>query len=148
MGRLVDIRSGHEGEMLGDDIMLSYPTYRNFYPLINGSGQSAVLTWFEAKGAGLDFTKNARLLEISKTNNIVHQGDIMAFDAVNRYAYYSEKIAVSDHHAYVTWHKTGDLGAEAKMQILNWRINERNLFKAPLLERDYEVKARIVEELQ
>ncbi len=139
MGQIIDLTPGNEGNKIGDEItFLGTKTDYEITPILDGVNNNILITW----GNG-NLERKAKTIEIDLQNNEVYQGNTFVWNGSRKH-YTKRSQIVTNHSPIISFQKGGSL----YFQFLNWRIDERNLFKAPLLERDYEVKARIVEELQ
>ncbi|MCG8689428.1 MAG: hypothetical protein MI892_31430, partial [Desulfobacterales bacterium] len=110
----------------------------------------AIARWFsDSLGNGHDI--KGRIIDMSDKYLGRALGNETLINTNNNNDQTSPSAVIYNGKALVTWSSLdNDVDEDIKAQVINMGYLEQNInyFKAPLLERDYEVKARIVEELQ
>ena len=146
VGRFIDLRDGKESSFLSDDIILTESTYQNNNPKVKLFNNNGFLSWV-TKSSGSDpyYTGAWKLIKVNWDVENIQVGETHKTDFMGN-PYDIQGITQTSSQNILIWEETDGTTTSIKAKIINWRIDERNLFKAPLIERDYSVKAKILSE--
>ncbi len=147
-GQLINMSSGHEGELIGSKMLISSKNEADQYPsLISRVDDNRALVIWSSYDNGVDSDIRARLVNMATGHLGELVGDEISISSLNSGQQLYPQMISFNNKAMVVW-QSQDNGSDydIKSQIIGTEIKSLNYFKAPLIERDYKVKAQILDE--
>ncbi len=151
-GRTVNLETGKEGETIGSTLLIDpRDGDESNLDLTSSDGRVFVVYTSNTLGPGNDIM--GQIIDLTTG----HEGRLIGSPvliSINRTSHQANPSVVNNQGVLsIIWESMdNEVDYDIKSQVMQLKddlLDENlNYFKAPLLERDYEVKARIVEELQ